>query len=191
MFKAILGGEGISKANETVNPTVLAVFATIGAIILVLIVIVILLTIYTINALRPEPVTSVHPPYGVWMSEEPRIVFYFKSEYLVPVDTPDSRSPIGVSLKPQYPGIYTLDGIDTKVFVEFGRNMSIRSVADSTRLIEAYYREVREREEIRLVLFSPYYERLGIREIIFRRTEHYDQIDPYYWFPEFFSRLGS
>jgi len=167
------------------------VFATIGAVILVLVAIIIFLTIYTINELRPESVTSAQPPYGIWMSEEPRIVFYFKPEYLVPIDTPDSRSPTGVSLKPQYPGIYTLDDIDIKVFVEFGRNMSIRSVADSTRLIEAYYREVREREEIRLIPFSPHYERLGIREIIFRRTEDFDQIDPYYWFPEFFKRLDN
>jgi len=181
--KLIAGGESISKSNETVNETVFVMFATIGVVILVLVG---MFIVHTYNSFRPETVTSAHPPNGVWRSEEPRIIFYFKPEYLVPIGTPDSRSHTGVSFKPLYPGIYTLDDIDTKVFVEFGRNMTIRCVTDSTRLIEAYYREVREREEIRLVLFSPYYERLGIREIVFRRMEDYDQIDPHYWFPEFF-----
>jgi len=54
------------------------------------------------------------PPHGVWMSEEPRIILYFKSEYQLSI--------YGIS----YIGLYTIDGVETKVFTQFGNGLQFR-----------------------------------------------------------------
>ena len=129
------------------------------------------------------------PPYGVWVSEEPRIVLYFKPEYRLPVATPN------------YLGIYTLNDVDTKVFARFGNGLQFaiydlsepRDVAKtgdgiwhSGRLIAGTYRLVRD--EIHYIM-SPYLqEQLGVDVIVFRQVEDYEPINSYYWFPNFFPR---
>ena len=118
------------------------------------------------------------PPSGVWMSEEPRIVLYFKPEYSINVGPPT------------YFGIYTIDGVERKVFVRFGaglqfsifdltepRGSDIASgVSHSGILLGGSYRVIGE--EIRYRLFQESVEILGLNEIIFRRIEEYDPIDP-------------
>ena len=49
------------------------------------------------------------PPPGVWMSEEPKIILFF--------DLEDQIQGIGT---PSFFGIYMLDGVETKVFTQFG-----------------------------------------------------------------------
>ena len=51
------------------------------------------------------------PPNGVWMSENPHIVLYFKPEYQIPIGMP------------AYLGIYTVDGVEVKIFAHFGNGM--------------------------------------------------------------------
>ena len=51
------------------------------------------------------------PPYGVWKSEDPHIVLFFK---------PEHRIPIGM---PAYLGFYTVDSTETKVFARFGKSI--------------------------------------------------------------------
>lgn len=122
------------------------------------------------------------------MSEEPRIVLYFNPEYRLPL------------LGPHYLGVYTLDGVETKVVVEFGNGprFSILDLTEpreyrtgsginhSGRLLIGDYRV--RRDEIHYTLTPPFQTRLRMSEIIFRRIEDYEPIDPYYWFPEFFPR---
>jgi len=124
------------------------------------------------------------PPYGVWVSEEPRIVLFFKPEYRIPVGMPS------------YIGIYVLDGVETKIFAHFGNglrfriqhldSLTVRGGLTDSSLLEGNYRVTGE--EIRYTLTTPFQERLGIRTIVFRLMDDYDPIDPYYWFPHFFPR---
>jgi len=127
------------------------------------------------------------PPYGVWMSEEPRIVLYFKPEY---------RIPIGM---PSYLGLYTLDGVDTKIFAHFGNGpvftvyglegLSERGGIIGLGIIGGSYRV--SGDEIRLMLFQEHVEQFGFSTVIFRLIEDYEPIDPYYWFPQFFPRTEN
>ncbi|MCL2841605.1 MAG: hypothetical protein FWE05_12635 [Defluviitaleaceae bacterium] len=126
------------------------------------------------------------PPYGVWVSENPRIVMYFKPEYQI------SMYP------PIYIGSYILDDVETKVFANFGSGLRfgiyplssfIEGSGGVTRggsLLIGSYRVIRG--EIHYTLTPPFQEELGVRTIIFRRVEDYRPIDPYDWFPNFFSR---
>ena len=130
------------------------------------------------------------PPFGVWMSEEPRIVLYLKPEYRLPIAGPN------------YLGTYTIDGVDRKVFVSFGPGLSFAlydltepraggrmgGVSHSGSPFGGTYRVVRD--EIHVTITLALQERLGLetRTIIFRRVEDHDPIDPYYWFPYFFPR---
>jgi len=124
------------------------------------------------------------PPYGVWVSEEPRIVLFLKQEYRIPVASPS------------YPALYELDGVELKVFVsistgpQFGiyhlGSLSEGGGPSGPALLIGPYRVVAN--EIRYTLNPPFQERLGISTIVFRLMEDYDPIDPYYWFPHFFPR---
>jgi len=64
-----------------------------------------ILPLFLFASCTPE---TPEPPYGVWMSDEPRIVLYFKQEYRVPD-------------RLIYVGFYTIDEVETKVFAHFGR----------------------------------------------------------------------
>ena len=55
---------------------------------------------------------TLERPYGVWMSEEPRIILYLKPEYQFPV-----REGL-------YPGLFIKDGIRPEVLVSFGHGHS-------------------------------------------------------------------
>ena len=125
------------------------------------------------------------PPYGVWVSEEPRIVLFFKPEYRIPV------GPLS------YLGFYTVEGVETKIFANFGNGLRFEifnltglseegGIVGSGRLLVGNYRVAGS--EIRYTLTPYFQERLGISTIVFRLMEDYDPIDPYYWFPHFFPR---
>jgi len=125
------------------------------------------------------------PPYGVWMSEEPKIVLYLKPEYRIPIGPPS------------YLGFYILDGVETKVIAHFGNGLRFR-LYDHTGLREdggisgsgliiGDYRVVRN--EIHYTLTPYFQEQIGVKIIIFHNVEdNYDPIDPYDWFPHFFPR---
>jgi len=124
------------------------------------------------------------PPYGVWMSEEPQIMLFFKPQYRIPVHTQ------------RFLGLYIIDGVELKVFVgmSHGPRFTIHpkealteggGLGDPILLIGDY--RVR-RGEIHYTLTPHFQELLGIDTIIFRRVEYYDPIDPYYWSPHFFPR---
>jgi len=142
---------------------------------------IVVLSLFLFTSCTPE---TPEPPYGVWMSYEPRIVLYFKSEYRVPD-------------RLIYVGFYTIDEVETKVFAHFGRGQRFTvndsagmteggGILGSGRLLSGSYRVVRN--EIHYTLTPHYQEQLGIETIIFQRLETYNPIDPYYWFPQFFPR---
>ena len=118
------------------------------------------------------------------MSEEPRIILFFKPEYYLP------------SIGAAYIGLYTIDDVETKVFITLGNGLRIRLFPTSAlsergimgdySLLSCNYRIVNNEIHCRLVPGSQ--ERLGIETIIFTRLETYDPVDPYYWFPHFFPR---
>jgi len=127
------------------------------------------------------------PPYGVWVSEEPRIVLFLRPEY---------RIPIGM---PSYVGFYTIDDVETKVFAHFGTGLGLEiyhitglrrsggiSGGDNL-LLSGSYRVVNDQIRFRA---SRWHEGQWEESttITFHRLEYYDPIDPYYWFPHFFPR---
>ena len=133
------------------------------------------------------------PPFGVWMSDEPRIILYITPEYRVPV------GPI------IYLGLYTQDDIEVMLAVHFGAGRrfslldltetgqgggvgggSIEGIRHSGMFLSGAYRVVGE--EIRYTPWPHFQEKFGVSTISFRRVEDYDPIDPYYWLPELFPR---
>ena len=125
------------------------------------------------------------PPYGVWVSEEPRMVLFLKPQYRISENWP------------RYIGLYTQDNIETKMFARFGPGTIIEifnltglredgGIRGDERLFAGSYQVVRD--EIHYSLFQSSAERLGVQTIVFHRVEEYDPIDPYYWFPHFFPR---
>ena len=118
---------------------------------------------------------------GVWVSSVPRIALYIKPEYQVP----------GMGVRTFF-GIYTIDGVETKVHVEFSNPSNFRiydptkSMADEGieidmdihpgTLLEGTYRVDREHYTYRL---TPHFEELlGRRDIFFHFVEDYRPIDP-------------
>jgi len=125
------------------------------------------------------------PPYGVWVSDDPRLVFFIKPQYRILEDWP------------WYVGIYTEHDIETKMVVRFGPAIIIEvcdlpaeSETSSTRgsviLLTGVYRMIRG--EFHFELNPVFQERLGIQTVILHRVEEYEPIDPYYWFTHFFPR---
>ena len=146
--------------------------------------VIILLILVTLSSCVPH---TPEPPYGVWMSEDPHIVLYFKPEY---------RMPVGM---PSYLGFYTIEGVETKVFARFGNGMQFTiyrldgitegGILGMGRLISGTYR-VRG-NEIRYTFHETiqvYGEQPERQFTIFRPLETYTSIDPYDWFPHFFPR---
>ena len=125
------------------------------------------------------------PPEGVWVSENPRIILYFKPEYSLPTSTPS------------FIGMYEINSVETKVFVDLDSGLAFGLfLADGlnergrpTRgryLLFGTYRVINDEIHWRL---SPHFQdQLGIETIIFTRLETYDPVDPYYWFPHLFPR---
>ena len=133
-----------------------------------------------------------YPPIGVWVSEDPRIVLFLKPEYQIPV------GPLS------FLGLYTIDGVETKVFAAFGNGLRFAiydlteprgtgrtggGINHSGLMLSGTYRVVGN--EIHYTLHQEHIERLGINRIIFHRVEDYEPIDPYYWLPDFFPRSES
>jgi len=141
----------------------------------------IVLLVLFITSCSPE---TPEPPYGVWVSDEPQIVLFFKPQYRLPIYTPT------------YLGLYVIDGVEAKVFLEFyfGTRFSVNpqetltevGVQGGHTLLVGDYDVIGD--EIRYTLTPFFRERLGIDRIWFRRVEYYDPIDPYYWSPHFFPR---
>ena len=128
------------------------------------------------------------PPYGIWVSDEPRMVLFLKPQYQIFEDLP------------WYIGLYAQDGVDTKMFAAFGPGTIIEffdltglredgGIRGSGLLLAGGYRMVRG--EFHFRLNPAFQERLGIQTIVLQRVEYYDPIDPYYWFPHFFPREES
>ena len=63
------------------------------------------LVLFVFSSCLPE---TLDPPYGVWLSEKPRIILYIKPEYRISVGTPS------------YFGFYTVNDVETKIFAQFG-----------------------------------------------------------------------
>jgi len=137
--------------------------------------------IITLLVLLLIPISSCvpdtpEPPYGVWMSEDPHIILYFKPEYRLPFP------------HISYIGFYTVDGVETRVFAHFGNGMrfTIYGLDGITEgggirglgIIGGRYR-IRG-GEMHLSHMD--------ETIIFRPLETYTPIDPYDWFPHFFPR---
>ena len=130
---------------------------------------------------------TLDPPYGVWLSEEPRIMLYIKPEYRISVGTPS------------YFGFYTVNDVETKIFAQFGagfrfaiydltkpREIGVASgVSHLGTLLVGTYRVAGE--EIRYTLTSHFQEQLGVNTITFHRVEDYYLIDPD-WVSNFVSR---
>ena len=144
------------------------------------------LLLTTFSACLPRTRTP-EPPCGVWKSEDPHIVLYLRPEYRIPIDMPG------------FIGLYTIDGVETKVFARFGNGsrFTIRGVEELSQggrirnlpIITGRYRVHRVPEvEIHYNLSPVDAERLGMTTITFRRVRNHDPIDPYYWFPRFFPR---
>ena len=126
------------------------------------------------------------PPYGVWVSEEPRIVLFFKPEYRIIENT---------SI---YFGIYTINDVDTKIFTNFGNGLWLEifdlteprlgrqglghRLNHSGRLLSAPYRLIGN--EIHYLISPDVQEKLGVEIIVFRHTEDYVPIDPH-WIANF------
>jgi len=132
------------------------------------------------------PDTPDPPPEGVWVSEEPRIVLFLMPEY---------RLPVGM---PEFIALYTIEDVETKVFVLFGNGLEfeildytgrcgeIGALVRGAVLLSGTYRVVRN--EIHWSLLPTFRERLGVSTVIFRQIENYNPIDPYDWSPQFFPR---
>jgi hypothetical protein len=142
------------------------------------------LVVLLLSACLPE---TPEPPHGVWASIEPEIVLYLKPEYQIPVP--------GFN----YIGIYKLDGVETNVVAAFGNGLRFNlydisgpgegadtgyGIKHSGMLLIGGYRVTKG--EIRYNITPVFQEQLGVNEIIFRRVEDYDQIDPHDWLPDFF-----
>jgi len=142
----------------------------------------IVLLVLFITSCSPE---TPEPPYGVWVSNEPQITLFFKPQYRLPI------------YRPIYLGLYTIDGVETKVVLSFGHGTRFTVQAldalfeggtrGDYRLLVGTYRLMGG--EIRYTLTPVFQERLGIDRIWFRRMEYYDPIDPYYWSSHFFPRM--
>jgi len=104
------------------------------------------------------------PPYGVWVSEEPRIMLFLKPQYRLTEDG-----------WPDYIGIYMLDGTETKVFVNFGNGLRFRLYHHNNlredggfsgpSLLVGGYRVVGY--EIRYTLTPHFQELLGFKQLSF------------------------
>jgi len=64
-----------------------------------------IIAVFLLTSCFPEPEV---PPYGVWVSDEPNITLFINLEHQIIED------------RHIYFGIYTVDNIDKKVFVQFG-----------------------------------------------------------------------
>ena len=134
------------------------------------------LTLLLLSSCLPD---TPPPPYGVWISEEPIIVLYFKPEF---------RAPTG---QPSYFGTYTIDGVTKKILAHFGNGLwftlydltepnngwegEIEGIQHSGMLLAGSYRIVGNEIHYRI---SPYaQERLGVDRIIFQLTEDYEPLN--------------
>jgi len=138
------------------------------------------LALFVFSSCMPE---TPEPPYGVWVSENPKIVLYLVPEYRIPLPSIN------------YLALYVNDGVETKALAEFGNGLMFfiydltdsremwklgSGISHSGRLLGGTYQVAGG--EIRL--HHP--DQLGNNSIIFRRVESYESIDPYYGLPEFF-----
>jgi len=150
-----------------------------------MIVVTMVLLLFVSSSCRPE---TPEPPYGIWLSENPRIVLYFTPEYRLPVPSI------------HYLALFTIDDVEIKAVAHFGpgRLVVIDDIRDTRgigggrssytgTLIGGSYQLVGN--EIHFRPSEHCQERLGVRRIIFHRIDDYEPIDPYYWYPEFFPRL--
>jgi len=132
---------------------------------------------------------TVEPPYGVWVSEDPRIVLYFKPQYQAPNS--------GWILR--FLALYEIEGVDTRVHVHIlpGRGAELRRLpADSkddffvtdpplgSFLLGGTFRVERD-GSMRWSLHEQGERNVG--SIRFWKDLEYDPIDPVEWFPEYFT----
>jgi hypothetical protein len=148
-------------------------------------IIVVLVALLLLSSCLPS---TPPPPYGVWVSEEPRIVLFLTSEY---------RIFEGPSI---YLGIYSIDDVDTKVSAQFGNGLWIEiyglteqrtqwgGIIHSDMLLAGSYQLVRD--EIHYRITSHFQEQLGIDTIILQRIENYKPIDPE-WLANFIADLAQ
>jgi hypothetical protein len=147
---------------------------------------VLMLILFT--ACRPD---DPEPPYGVWVSEEPRIVLYVQPEYLVP------------TFNLTFIGRYEIDGYDRKIFLSFHR-VSRMVLYEGLRFLEGGagsglnffgtilvgdFRVIGD--EMHYTLTPYFQEQMRVRTIIFRRIDDYDPIDPYDWFYRVFPQADE
>ena len=133
------------------------------------------------------PETEI-PPYGVWVSEEPKITLFITPEYRIPVGPPS------------YFGVYMVNDIKSKIFAQFdrGRHFVIYDLSEtrggahyvtvfgergqaggichSGSLLSGSYRLIGG--ELQYMLGERSQEILGIKTIIFQLSEDYEPIDP-------------
>lgn len=132
-------------------------------------------------------------PAGVWRSEEPDIILYFKRSY---------QAPARARSRPRsYLGIYTVDGEEIKIFTEFyghhGDIAVLRIYDLNSADVERHAILTSSREwymlfvghlnivegQLHYTLTPGAQERTGFDVIIFDRVTDYDPINPEDWWP--------
>lgn len=120
------------------------------------------------------------PPPGIWMSEEPRIVLYFKPDYQL--------EGMGDSM---FFGVSEIDGVERKVIVQFGHRLTLQllditepreggvtghGIRFSGAVLVGTYRV--NGDELTYTLNETFRGRTGIDNITFQRIEDYEPLDP-------------
>ena len=146
----------------------------------------VILLLLVISSCLPE---TQEPPFGVWKSEEPKLIMYFKPEYRnVPVRLPVSFSHLGL--------YHTNDSI-LNVFISSDPGRRLRIIYDDYELTS---RELSlsallvgdwrlRGEQIHLTLTAQFREKYGLRVVVFDRLEDYPEIDPEDWITEHIAYL--
>ena len=171
---------------EQHHSTTIFLYIAIGVKTMMKSILAIILLVATIFALASCVPDTPDPPEGVWISENPRITLFFKSEYRIPTGTPT------------FIGLYAADGIETRVVVPFGNGLRFEihdytmlretgAVMRGSALLTGTYRVTGNEIHWSSANFL---DRIGVSTVIFRRVEDYEPIDPYYWSPYFFPRAS-
>jgi len=137
----------------------------------------ILLAVAFLSSCLPE---TPDPPEGIWISDNPRIILYFKPEYR------NMPRQMGIS----YLGIYTAaNGHEIRFLIRLGKgprltfyDLSYLDWGVNSSISRGYFLSGGWQMRGEYLVFSP----SGRNSITFRRAYDYEPIDLTEWFPDYF-----
>ena len=146
--------------------------------------IIIILLLMLNSSCLPE---SQEPPSGIWKSEEPNIIMYFKPEY--------RNVPLRLAAF-NHLAVYYANGSASNVFILSGPGRRVSITNDiKVRSNGTYYTYILigdwrlRREQLYLTPTPAFQEKLGVETIIFNRLEDYPEINHEDWITEHIAYL--